>query len=109
MSGFFKRTQKRCGECLFSDNKLVSDERREDIVRTCVSKGTYFVCHKHSMVGADVACRGFLEALPGYVPNMVQIARRLSGGDESMVYDDVPFPEESPVLVPYKDHPRGGE
>ena len=53
--------QKRCDECLFSEGKIVSDERREEVLRECQRLNTHFICHKASINGQDVCCRGFFD------------------------------------------------
>ena len=56
----FHVTNKRCDECLFSDAKIVDDDRRDFILKECRRKDTYFLCHKGTMTGKPIVCRGFL-------------------------------------------------
>jgi hypothetical protein len=49
---------KPCDECLYSNKKIVSDKRRDQLVALCAAEGTHFVCHKASDAGEDVMCRG---------------------------------------------------
>jgi hypothetical protein len=70
----FKVTEKRCNECLFSQNKIVSDERRRQVLAECEQNDSHFICHKSSMNGSDVCCRGFYDAKS---TNMIRIAQRL--------------------------------
>lgn len=51
--------EKRCNQCLFSKNKIVSDKRKEEILRDASAKDTYFTCHKASLVNRNVVCKGF--------------------------------------------------
>lgn len=53
--------EKRCDQCLFSSGKIVSDRRRMSVLRECEKKGTYFICHKATIAGRAVICRGFFE------------------------------------------------
>jgi hypothetical protein len=59
--------EKRCNECLFSKNNVVrSQERVDDIVTSCDSQNSYFVCHKGSIhaVGEpeeNVCCKGYFD------------------------------------------------
>ena len=53
--------KKRCDECLFSEGKIVGDDRREEVLRNCRELNTYFVCHKASLKDLDVCCRGFFD------------------------------------------------
>lgn len=57
--------KKRCNECLFTDAKIVGDSRKQEILRDCAKRSVHFVCHKATLAGWDVACRGFHEAAPG--------------------------------------------
>lgn len=51
----FKVMAERCNECLFSKNKIVSKERKAQIIRQITrGEGSWFHCHKAS----GVACRG---------------------------------------------------
>lgn len=68
-----KVCEKKCSECLFSENKIVSDLRRNEIVRKLKRKDTYFHCHKGSLRSETWVCRGSFEMMP----QMVRIAGRL--------------------------------
>lgn len=68
----FRIRSKRCDQCLLSDNKIVSDKRRNEVLRECVKNDTHFICHKHH----DVCCRGFYDQDPG-ASNLMRIAGRL--------------------------------
>lgn len=51
--------KKPCKNCLFSDDRIVSQERAKDIIEGCLQEDTYFICHKASMSGDDVCCNRF--------------------------------------------------
>ena len=51
---------KRCDQCLFSTARIVSAERKAEVLKLCERKGNYFVCHKTDGVG----CRGFYDEQP---------------------------------------------
>lgn len=53
--------KQRCDECLFSEAKLVSDERRDEILSECQRLNAHFICHKASIQDQDVCCRGFYD------------------------------------------------
>lgn len=53
--------KRRCNECLFSKNKIVSDQRKTEILRRCHTKKKHFVCHKASIEHRDIECRGFFD------------------------------------------------
>lgn len=56
-----KVMQKQCDQCLFSKNKIVSDEAKAKTLKQCQQEDSYFVCHKASIKGEDVACRGYYD------------------------------------------------
>ncbi len=61
--GKFLVAEKRCRECLFTTNRIVSEVRAAEIVKDCEANGTYFVCHKGTLTGNDqLCCRGFYDA-----------------------------------------------
>lgn len=68
-----------CDQCLFGKNKVVSDERRDEILADCERKNRYFECHKGTLRKDKVVCAGFVEAaIRGEIPNqLVQVASRL--------------------------------
>ena len=70
-----KICDKRCKQCLFGENRIVSKKRMGEIVKECRSNDSYFICHKHSIEGNDVMCRGYYETQPA--PQMLRIAERL--------------------------------
>jgi hypothetical protein len=79
--GLLKRTSRRCDQCLYSDARIVSLERKADIEATCLAENTHFVCHKFTSAGdRDVACRGFLEAHP-FTSFNERLAHAFSGED----------------------------
>lgn len=74
MKGGFAVYENRCDQCLFSKDKIVGDARRKELLKSCEKSGTYFQCHKASLAGDDVCCRGFYDAEGS---SIVQIAKRL--------------------------------
>lgn len=50
---------KPCKNCLFSKDRIVSQERANEIINDCVTQGKFFICHKASMNGKDTACNRF--------------------------------------------------
>lgn len=55
----FKVCAHQCNECLFSANRVVSQRRAKQIVTDCLKNDDWFVCHKFSILGLRVCCRGF--------------------------------------------------
>ena len=83
-----KVCKERCAECLFSPDKIVSDERKQQIIRDCLKNNQYFVCHKFGVegedgqtVGEEVVCRGFYDSYGSQI-NLVRIAQRLKAVKE---------------------------
>jgi hypothetical protein len=68
--------EKRCNECLFSKNKIVSDKRRDDLLEGCKRRGSHFVCHKASNVKLEAVCRGFYDS-PEHPTRLIHVARVL--------------------------------
>ena len=56
---------KCCGECLYGKNKIVSDERRDELLAELQSRDNHFICHKASIAGKEVCCRGDFNARAG--------------------------------------------
>ena len=68
----------QCDQCLFTANKIVSQRRMSDVLRTCKREDRHFVCHKHTIrdEGSQVCCRAFYDANP-LATNLMRIAHRL--------------------------------
>lgn len=81
------RLQKNpCDQCLLTKNKIVSDQRRDQILKDCVKNDTHFNCHKAQMNGEDpindpLVCRGFYNAYPG-VGQLLRVMGRIGGIEE---------------------------
>ena len=73
MSGF-EVCEKQCDQCLFSPGRIVSKARMADILRKCRCEDSHFQCHKGSIAGRDVCCRGFFDT---QTSQMIRIAGRL--------------------------------
>ena len=63
--------KKCCNECLFTQNKVVSDERKDEILSKCSHDDNHFNCHKAS----GVVCAGFYNEVG--TSQMIRIAERL--------------------------------
>lgn len=66
--------EKHCDQCLFTKNKIVSDERKADLLAKCAASQTYFICHK-STGGPAVVCRGFFNEVPNHVCHLAKVLR----------------------------------
>jgi hypothetical protein len=54
----FKVMKERCDQCLYGPDKIVSNARRAQILRDIKRKDNHFICHKATIAGHDVCCRG---------------------------------------------------
>ena len=54
----FKVMKERCDQCLYGPDKIVSDKRRAQILRSLKQRDNHFICHKATIAGQDVCCRG---------------------------------------------------
>lgn len=57
-------TSRRCDQCLFSKNKIVDNKRRREILKDCKESDKHFECHKGTIKGRKVMCKGFFEVMP---------------------------------------------
>lgn len=61
----FKVMSERCGQCLMDpENRIVSARRAGEILKHCYREDVPFLCHKGTMAGQDIACRGHHDATP---------------------------------------------
>lgn len=52
--------EKRCNQCLFSDNRVVSEHRAELMLKELDGTNTHFICHKSTLDNnGSVCCKGF--------------------------------------------------
>lgn len=84
----FRVCNKKCDECLFTTNKIVSDKRKREVIQGCLQEDTFFVCHKATIKGESVCCKGFYETYGSQI-NIVRIAQRLNAVSESFNYIEV--------------------
>lgn len=49
---------RRCGECLVTKERIVPGSRAAELVAKCRADDVKFLCHKSTMAGGAVACRG---------------------------------------------------
>lgn len=54
----FKVMKERCDQCLFGPDKIVSNGRRAEILRKINREDGRFICHKASIAGQEIYCRG---------------------------------------------------
>lgn len=70
-----KVCEHKCDQCLFSPNRIVSKSRVAQIIRNCLKKDIHFECHKGTIEGVAVVCRGFYDQYP---TQLIRIAERLN-------------------------------
>lgn len=66
-----------CGNCLLSEDAIVSPSRRKGIIKGCIQNQTHFQCHKATIEGKDILCKAFYDKL-GHHSQLVRIAKRLN-------------------------------
>lgn len=72
---------KKCDQCLFGPNKIVSNDRKAELIRQIHAQGNNFLCHKGTINGEDIVCAGDLEA-DRYRTNIMRIMARLDAIEE---------------------------
>lgn len=50
---------KPCNQCLFSKNKIVSDDRYHEIIKECLAEQRHFLCHKSTIQNKHICCHAF--------------------------------------------------
>jgi hypothetical protein len=53
--------RKCCKQCLFSKDKIVSDDRKAEILKDCKENNNHFQCHKATIKGVNATCRAFYD------------------------------------------------
>lgn len=67
--------EKQCDQCLFSKNRIVSGARFKEILKDCAQHDSHFICHKASIAGKDVCCRGFYDQMTS---SLICFAQRIN-------------------------------
>jgi len=90
---------KRCKNCLFSEDRIVSPERAQDIIEGCLKKKGYFVCHKATIqnTALEVMCRGYYDKYGDQVDKL-QLYKELG-----IAVQFIPLPDNKP-LVPFRKY-----
>lgn len=71
----FKVKEECCNQCLFSKDKIVSNKRRQQILKGCRNEDSHFICHKATIEGKDACCRAFYDTQDS---QMIRISQRLN-------------------------------
>lgn len=72
----FEIMSKRCDECLFTRNRIVTKDRAAEKVAQCLATGKPFDCHKANLKKRSVTCRGFFDVV-GEELLVVRLAKQL--------------------------------
>lgn len=72
-SGGFHVMSRKCDQCLLSPERIVSATRAAQIIKECALKDCSFLCHKGTIAGREIACRGHFDTGVG---QMSRIAER---------------------------------
>lgn len=67
----------KCNQCLFTKNRITPTKRAEEVIRDCLKRDKYFICHKAQFKDSDVCCRGFWDNYKNNF-NSGRIAQRLN-------------------------------
>jgi len=70
----FQVYKKPCKNCLFTKDRIVSKERKEEIVEECIKENTHFICHKST----KICCSSFHKKYPGL--SISERIAHISGG-----------------------------
>ena len=71
----FNVCKEKCDQCLFTDERIVSKKRMVQIIKECRQQDTHFQCHKGTIAGKDICCKGFYDT---QTTNLIRIAQRLN-------------------------------
>ena len=69
-----KVKKKCCGKCLYSNDKIVSNERKKSILAGCRRDDNHFICHEATIQNKEVVCAEFYNRSTS---QMIRIAQRL--------------------------------
>jgi len=67
--------EKQCDQCLLSPNRIVSAQRMKQLIKSCNRSDSHFQCHKGTIEGKDIVCRGFYD---NFSTNLIRAMGRLN-------------------------------
>jgi hypothetical protein len=56
---------RRCAECLVTKKRVVNGSRAAELVKQCRRDDVHFQCHRGTIAGINLHCRGVHEIAPG--------------------------------------------
>lgn len=71
-----KVKKEKCDQCLYTENRIVSKVRAAEIIQETIRNDCNFECHKGTIAGEDIICRGSFDKHPG---QLVRIIGRMGG------------------------------
>lgn len=88
-----KICEKKCDECLFTKNRLVSFERAKELILECLENDQYFICHKSTLKWGTVCCKWFFDkhkrdVLPIRLATSLNILEFVNTDDEPIVTNE---------------------
>ena len=95
-----KICKKKCKYCLFTKNRIVSPQRKEEIVSNCLSNQTHFICHS-SQKDDEIVCSGFYKQY-GHHSQLIRIMGRIN----ALKFVTV---DSSKWMTPYRLHETTNE
>lgn len=90
--------KERCKNCLLGPDALVSPAQVKAHLQKCARDDSHFICHRASMKGEDICCRGFYDTR---TTNLIRVMGRLGA------IEFVDLPECEPLLS-YKEQQKRG-
>lgn len=90
----FRIMSKRCDQCLYGPDKIVSNARRAQILRDLNKRDNWFICHKATNAGQQVACHGDWEQ------RHCGQAGRIAGRLEAIGIKAIEYVDESTLVEP---------
>lgn len=92
----FKVMAERCNQCLYGADKIVSDRRRKEILREIDRRDSHFICHKATIAGQNIACRGdWDQRTCGQIGRMAGRIGMIEFVDEAALHIDQPAASEA--------------
>jgi hypothetical protein len=67
-----KVCKKQCDQCLFSKNRIVTLSRKKEILKGCIDEDKHFECHKGTIIGIPIVCRGFYNQMSSKIIRIAQ-------------------------------------
>lgn len=68
----------KCNQCLYTNKRITSKERADEIIAKCIKDGNYFICHKSTIKDEGKVCCSSFYKKHGDKAQIVQIAKRLN-------------------------------